>query len=51
MSINEVIGDKIMLKTNLNSLIMNKKSAIEWLNNNTPTIINFFLIEIHVYKM
>lgn len=27
------------------------KSAIEWLNNNTPSTINFFLIEIHAYKI
>lgn len=27
------------------------RSAIEWLNNNTPTSINFFLIEIHAYKI
>lgn len=27
------------------------RSAIEWLNNNTATTINFFLIEIHAYKI
>lgn len=27
------------------------RSAIEWLNNNTATSINFFLIEIHAYKI
>ena len=27
------------------------RSAIEWLNNNTATGINFFLIEIHAYKI
>lgn len=27
------------------------RSAIEWLNNNTATNINFFLIEIHAYKI
>lgn len=27
------------------------KSAIEWLNNNTNSNINFFLIEIHAYKI
>lgn len=27
------------------------RSAIEWLNNNTSTNINFFLIEIHAYKI
>lgn len=27
------------------------RSAIEWLNNNTNTNINFFLIEIHAYKI
>ena len=27
------------------------KSAIEWLNNNTATSINFFLIEIHAYQI
>lgn len=27
------------------------RSAIEWLNNNTNNNINFFLIEIHVYKI
>lgn len=27
------------------------RSAIEWLNNNTDTKINFFLIEIHAYKI
>ena len=27
------------------------KSAIEWLNNNTGSNINFFLIEIHAYKI
>ena len=27
------------------------KSAIEWLNNNTNQNINFFLIEIHAYKI
>lgn len=27
------------------------RSAVEWLNNNTNSGINFFLIEIHVYKI
>lgn len=27
------------------------KSAIEWLNNNTATNINFFLLEIHAYQI
>ena len=27
------------------------KSAIEWLNNNTNSDINFFLIELHAYKI
>lgn len=27
------------------------RSAIEWLNNNTSTSINFFLIEIHAYQI
>lgn len=27
------------------------RAAIEWLNNNTSTDINFFLIEIHAYKI
>lgn len=27
------------------------RSAIEWLNNNTATSINFFLIEIHAYQI
>ncbi|MDM0466810.1 DUF4268 domain-containing protein [Clostridium perfringens] len=27
------------------------RSAIEWLNNNTETNVNFFLIEIHAYKI
>ncbi len=27
------------------------KSAIEWLNNNTSSDINFFLIELHAYKI
>jgi len=27
------------------------RSAIEWLNNNTATNINFFLIEVHAYKI
>lgn len=27
------------------------RSAIEWLNNNTNSNVNFFLIEIHVYKI
>ncbi len=27
------------------------RSAIEWLNNNTSTNLNFFLIEIHAYKI
>lgn len=27
------------------------RSAVEWLNNNTSTNLNFFLIEIHAYKI
>ena len=27
------------------------RSAVEWLNNNTSTNINFFLIEVHAYKI
>ncbi|MFR0969119.1 MAG: hypothetical protein ACLSEV_07460 [Coprococcus sp.] len=27
------------------------RSAIEWLNNNTATNINFFLIEVHAYQI
>lgn len=27
------------------------RSAVEWLNNNTSTDINFFLIELHAYKI
>ena len=27
------------------------RSAIEWLNNNTNKDVNFFLIEIHAYKI
>ena len=48
-------GDEFMIPVSYTHLDVYKRqehrSAVEWLNNNTNKEINFFLIEIHAYKI